>query len=187
VRYDVGMRRAVEYLQSLRHRRMAFVGHHTGLAPLQQRKQTFADTMRRYAADADYATAENADTPHGGRQATATLLDSGFKPTAILCVNDFMAIGVLRELRERGLRVPEDVSVTGFDNITLSEFTVPPLTTLDIPRWRIGRVCFEALVNHGGSARFSADTVIEPELVLRGSTGLAPAARNGNPERRRKR
>lgn len=186
VRYEVGMRRAIEYLQSLRHRRMAFVGHHAGLTPLQERKQTFIDAMQRYASAAEYATAEHEDTPQGGRQATAALLDSGFRPTAILCVNDFMAIGVLRELRERGLRVPEDVSVTGFDNITLSEFTVPALTTLDIPRWRIGRMSFEALVNHSGAARFAPDTVIEPELVLRGSTGPAPAMRNGRPKNRRR-
>lgn len=177
VRYEVGMRRAVEYLQSLGHRRMAFVGHHAGLAPLQERKRTFIETMERYASDAEYATAESEDTPQGGRQATATLLDSGFHPTAILCVNDFMAIGVLRELRERGLRVPQDISVTGFDNILLSEYTVPALTTLDIPRWRIGRICLEALIRDPELARFAPDTVIEPELVLRGSTGAAPQSR----------
>ncbi len=186
VRYEVGMRRAIEYLRSLRHQRMAFVGHHAGLTPLQERKQTFVDTMQRYASEAEYAAAEHEDTPQGGRQAAATLLDSGFRPTAILCVNDFMAIGVLRELRERGLRVPEDVSVTGFDNITLSEFTVPALTTLDIPRWRIGRLTFDALLSHSAAARFATDTIIEPELVLRGSTGPAPALRNGNPRSRRK-
>jgi DNA-binding LacI/PurR family transcriptional regulator len=177
VRYEVGMRRAVEYLQSLGHRRMAFVGHHAGLAPLQERKRTFIETMQRYASEAEYATAENEDTPQGGRRAAATLLDSGFQPTAILCVNDFMAIGVLRELRERGLRVPQDVSVTGFDNILLSEYTVPALTTLDIPRWRIGRICLEALIRDRELARFAPDTVIEPELVLRGSTGAAPVGR----------
>lgn len=184
VRYDIGMRRAVEYLRSLGHQRMAFVGHHARLGPLRERMQTFIDTMRLCAPHAEFVTAEHEDTLHGGRQAATNLLNSDFAPTAILCANDFMALGVLRALRERGLRVPEDVSVTGFDNITLSEFAVPPLTTLDVPRWRIGRLCFEALVNHRGAARIPTDTVIEPELVLRGSTGLAPATNRKHAKRR---
>ncbi|MDZ7637805.1 MAG: LacI family DNA-binding transcriptional regulator [Bryobacterales bacterium] len=174
VRYEVGMRRAIEYLRSLGHRRMAFVGHHAGLVPLQERRRTFIETMQLYASDAEFTTAEQEDTPQGGRQAVAQLLNSGFKPTAILCVNDFMAIGALRGLRERGLRVPQDVSVTGFDNIVLSEYTVPALTTLDIPRWRIGRICVEALMRDPTQSRFTPETLIEPELVLRGSTGMAP-------------
>jgi len=55
---------------------------------------------------------------------------SGEQPTAIVCVNDIMAVGALRELRERGIRVPQDVSVTGFDNVKLSEFCYPALTTV---------------------------------------------------------
>jgi len=55
-------------------------------------------------------------------------LESGFKPTAVIAVNDFMAFGVLRELRETGLRVPEDVSVIGYDNIRLSAFVYPPIS-----------------------------------------------------------
>jgi len=57
-----------------------------------------------------------------------------------------MAVGVLRELREHGLRIPQDVSVTGFDNIKLSEFSFPPLTTVHIPRQQIGHMAFECLV-----------------------------------------
>ncbi len=176
VNYRLGMRRAVEHLHALGHRRMGFVGHHVGLSPLQERKRTFTDTMERYASGAAFACSESEDTPQGGRIAAAALLDTGFQPTAILCVNDFMAIGVLRELRERGLRVPEDISVTGFDNIVLSEYAVPSLTTLDVPRWRIGRLCFDALVKGDPAKHYKPDTVVEPELVLRGSTGVAAVA-----------
>jgi len=79
-------------------------------------------------------TAADADTLEGGRQATRTLLATGFTPTAISsAVNDVTAVGALRELRERGLRVPKDVSVTGFDNLKLSEFCYPALTTVHYP------------------------------------------------------
>lgn len=177
VRYEVGVKRTVEYLYSLGHRRMAFAGHHAGLSPLQVRRKTFLDTMETYADQVSHTTVETTDSPSGGRQAVRLLLDRGFTPSAILCVNDYMAIGVLRELEERGLRVPQDVSVTGFDNIELSEFTHPTLTTVDIPRRVIGQMAFDALVLEAPAEQaFGAEIVIEPELVVRQSTGPARQA-----------
>ena len=111
---------------------------------------------------------------YGGRQAARTLLASGFEPTAIVCEDDLMAAGALRELRERGLRVPQDVSVTGFDNIQLSEFCYPSLTTVHIPRERIGRMICDCLVPGPDSPTARApEIVIDPEFVLRDSTGPA--------------
>ena len=78
--------------------------------------------------------------------ATRSLLASGYEPTAIICVNDIMAVGALRELRERGIRVPQDMSVTGFDNVKLSEFSYPALTTVHIPRERIGHIICDRLI-----------------------------------------
>jgi DNA-binding LacI/PurR family transcriptional regulator len=174
VRYELGMHRVVQYLHSLGHRRMAFVGHHTALSPLQVRKHAFLESVKQYGSDVECQTALGTDGPMGGMQATRELLDSGFQPTAIVCVNDYMAIGVLRELRARGLSVPGDVSVTGFDNIELSEFTNPALTTLNIPRSAIGKMAFESLVRPEGFAAPPSEVLIDPELVLRDSTGAAP-------------
>src|SRR5208283_869668 len=84
--------------------------------------------------------------PRGGRRAARVLLTSGFGPTALICVNDVTAVGALRELRERGVRVPQDMSVTGFDNVSLSEFCYPPLTTVHIPRERIGHIISHCLI-----------------------------------------
>lgn len=178
VRYQKTMEKIVEYLHSLGHRRMGFVGHHTGLDPLMERKRAFLETMERFAGDVEYATAADRDGPLGGQQATRQLFSSGFRPTAIICVNDFMAIGVLKELRELGLSVPRDVSVTGYDNINLSQFTFPPLTTVNIPRERIGHLAFQSLVpDHGDeSPAGGREIVIEPELVIRESTGPAPSS-----------
>jgi LacI family transcriptional regulator len=178
VRYERGMQRVVEYLHSIGHRRMAFVGHHTELDPLQERKRSFLESMKRYAGEVEHAIATDRDGPAGGQQATRQLLASGFKPTAIICVNDFMALGVMKELKEHGLAVPQDVSVTGYDNISLSEFAFPPLTTVNIPREMIGRLAFSALVpennNNGGSHEQGREYLIDPELVIRESTGPAP-------------
>jgi DNA-binding LacI/PurR family transcriptional regulator len=83
-----------------------------------------------------------------------------------------MAVGALRELRARGLRVPEDVSVTGFDNVTLAQFAVPALTTVHIPREQIGRTICACLMRDDVARE--QEFVVEPELVVRDSTGPAP-------------
>lgn len=175
VNYQKGVQKAVEYLHSLGHRRIAFIGHHISLEPLLDRKKSFVETMKRYAGEVEFTTVADRDSPAGGQQATHQLLASGFRPTAIICVNDFMALGVMKELREQGWRVPEDVSVTGYDNISLAEYAYPPLTTLNIPRERIGHLVFEALVPDKEESRvLGREFLIDPELVIRESTGPAP-------------
>jgi LacI family transcriptional regulator len=174
VNYRKGIQKVAEYLYDLGHRRMAFVGHHAGLGPTGDRKTAFIETMERFPAGVEFRTAADADGLEGGRQAARELLDSGFHPTAIICVNDFMAVGVLRELRERGLRVPEDISVTGFDNIKLSEFCYPALTTVHIPRERIGHLVFESLAPQDEQrANPGREVLIDAEFVVRESTGPA--------------
>jgi DNA-binding LacI/PurR family transcriptional regulator len=130
--------------------------------------------MKRYAGEVEYSTAADRDGPVGGQQATRHLLATGFKPTAVICVNDFMALGVMKELREQGFSLPGDVSVTGYDNISLSEFAHPPLTTVNIPREKIGHMAFAALVpEHGDAQVRGSEILIDPELVIRESTGPA--------------
>ncbi len=169
LRYEKAMQRTVEYLYSLGHRRMAFVGHHGALDPLRERENSFKATVAKFP-DAKATTASGGDSPDGGRQAMQQLLKSDFRPTAVMCVNDFMAVGVLREIREAGLRTPDDISVTGFDNIELSEYLYPALTTVNIPRQRIGQLIFHALAPQEGAEAIRRPIVIEPELVLRDST-----------------
>ncbi len=156
------------------HKKIAFVGHHTTLGPLSDRKLTFVDVMKRYSPEVQFTTVADSDDYAGGRRARQQLFASDFRPTAILCVNDFMAVGVLRQLRDMGIDVPGEVSVTGFDNITLSEFVFPALTTLHIPRDQIGRQIFASLTAPTQTAKPQQEIVITPELVVRESTGRAP-------------
>lgn len=175
VRYEVGMERMVRYLYSLGHRRMGFVGHHTNLSPLQVRKKVFLKTLEQYGGEVECRTALAADGPAGGAHAVRELLATGFRPTAIVCVNDFMAIGVLRELRAQGFSIPGDISVSGFDNVELSEYTHPLLTTINIPRREIGKMAVDALLARQEGPNQYSEVVIEPELVLRDSVGPPPA------------
>jgi DNA-binding LacI/PurR family transcriptional regulator len=175
VDYRKGVSKMVEYLHDLGHTQIGFIGHHGSLAPINERRNTFLEAVARWGAES--LTMEGADGPQGGRQAVREMLQSGFRPTAIICVNDFMALGVLHELHSEGIRVPRDVSVTGFDNIGLAEFCSPPLTTVHIPRDQIGQMSFELLASGEKKLRTEGRGVlITPELVIRESTG--PAARH---------
>lgn len=174
VNYAKGIERVVNYLHELGHGRMAFISHHRNLAPLSTRERAFRETVERFSPVIEWKIAANVDGVDGGREAAREILSSGFNPTAIICVNDLMALGVLHELREAGLRVPQDVSVTGFDNIKLAEIASPSLTTLHIPRDYIGHLMFQILADASSEPEKSGrEMLINPELVVRGSTGAA--------------
>jgi LacI family transcriptional regulator len=174
VNYRRGMEKLIGYLYSLGHRRLGFVGHHAMLGPIHERATVVLEAVSRYL-DVTVDTRADVDSPEGGRRATRALLSANPKLTAIVCVNDFMAIGASREIRERGLRIPEDISVTGFDNVNLAQFCYPALTTVHIPRDEIGQSICEALLS-GEKTEVEHEIVVDPELVLRDSTGLARRA-----------
>ncbi|MBV9181889.1 MAG: LacI family DNA-binding transcriptional regulator [Acidobacteria bacterium] len=173
--YRKGMEKVVEYLHVLGHRnRIAWVGHHVDFAPLSERRNALADAFRKLSPEAEVRTFIGEDHLEGGWRITREMLYTGFKPTAIVCANDFMAIGVLRALREEGLSVPRDVSVTGVDNIRMSEFCYPALTTVHVPRDRIGHIAFEKLTSGMDTpTTVGTEILIDPDLVLRESTGPA--------------
>ena len=171
VDYRSGMDTLASYLYSLGHRKIACLGHHASLGPIRERLQAMSAAAGRYR-DLVVETVADADTLEGGRRAARAALDRVADVTALVCVNDVMAIGALRELQRRGCRVPEDVSVTGFDNVTLAQFAVPALTTMHVPRDEIGRTICECLLSDD-AAPASREFIIEPELVVRDSTGPA--------------
>jgi DNA-binding LacI/PurR family transcriptional regulator len=175
VDYASGMSKLTSYLYSLGHRRLGFLAHHATLGPVNERQKSVVAAARRHRG-VEVATAADADTLEGGRRAARALLDAHPRVTAVVCVNDLMAVGAMRELRTRGRRVPEDVSVTGFDNITLAQFCQPALTTVHIPSDTIGETVCDFLMNPGKSP-LPHEFVIDPELVLRESTGPASSSR----------
>ena len=103
------------------------------------------------------------------------LLDAGC--TAIICGSDLMALGVVRAARSRGLRVPQDLSVVGYDDSALIPFTDPPLTTIRQPVAAMCQAAVTTLVAEiGGAAVPRSDLLFVPELIVRGSTAAAPPA-----------
>jgi LacI family transcriptional regulator len=110
----------------------------------------------------------------GGFQAMSRIFDGRPLPTAVLCSNDLTAIGGLRAIRRHNLRVPEDISVVGFDDIALAEFTEPPLTTVRLPRQELAGKTFAALLaSLTDTCRVGVEYSIAPELVVRESTAQA--------------
>jgi DNA-binding LacI/PurR family transcriptional regulator len=111
----------------------------------------------------------------GGRLAARELLSRSPLPTAIMATNDMMAFGVLHECRAAGLRVPEDVSLVGFDDVAFASISQPALTTVCLPRTELGRLAVEALlatIEH--PQRKGVELRVPTFLVERGST--APVA-----------
>ena len=169
VNYRRGMEKLTDYLYSLGHRQLGFVGHHALLGPINERVNVVLESAARYP-DVQVHTAADIDSLEGGRRAARTLLAASPETTAIICVNDFMAVGAMRELRDRGMRVPEDMSVTGFDNVKLAQFCYPALTSVHIPRDQIGQIICDALLP-GDNAVLEHEFRIDPDLVVRDSTG----------------
>lgn len=173
--YRRGIEKVADYLYVLGHKkRIAWVGHHIAFNPLRERRDALVDAYKRLAPAAEVRTFIGEDTLEGGWRITREMLSNGFRPSAIVCANDFMAVGVLRALREEGLSVPGDVSVTGVDNIKISEYCYPALTTVHVPRDRIGHIAFEKLMaGMEKAAPTGSEILIEPDLVVRESTSAA--------------
>jgi DNA-binding LacI/PurR family transcriptional regulator len=110
-----------------------------------------------------------------GQAAATRLLKAGV--TAIVCASDPMALGAVRAVRRAGLRVPQDVSIVGYDDSALMNCTEPPLTTVRQPIEPMGRTIIELLLRQISSdSAISDELFFEPELVVRGSTGPAPVS-----------
>lgn len=169
---NAGVGRVVaEHLLQLGHRRIGVAAGPATLTTVHDRLQGILAALR--AADYPDPPVVHAEFSRaGGRVAAAALLDSDEPPTAILALNDTMAIGALSVLREHGLATPDQVSVTGVGDILLAQDLAPALTTIRLPMARMGELAAElALTERGADPRSVA---IEHELVVRASSGAAP-------------
>jgi DNA-binding LacI/PurR family transcriptional regulator len=124
----------------------------------------------------------------GGYRAAGRLLDRAPELTAIFAHNDYMAIGAVRAVHDRGLRVPEDVSIIGCDDIDLAGFVSPALTTVQIPFEALGAAAVRMLLDQSDPGRHNGlDSPAPPldllrgELIVRRTTGPAPVATSRDP------
>jgi len=147
VDFETGIRTAADHLVELGHRRLAHVSGPLHLRTAQVRRDTFMEGLAAHGIDpTEVLVVEGNFRVEGGRQALAELLSAPERPTAVFAGNDLMALGILWAARDRGLRVPEDLSVIGLDDIELSAEVSPSLTTVALPRHEIGEMAMHMLL-----------------------------------------
>ncbi|MFJ4716741.1 LacI family DNA-binding transcriptional regulator [Streptomyces sp. NPDC088785] len=166
-------RMAVRHLVDLGHERIGLAIGPTRFVPSRRKAEGFVAALHamlgRPREEAEQLVQRTLFTVEGGHAAGGALLDLGC--TGIVCGSDPMALGVIRAVRERGLDVPRDVSVTGFDDSPLIPFTDPPLTTVRQPVQAMATAAVGALLEEiGGTPVQRTEFVFQPELVVRGST-----------------
>ena len=187
-----GMELAIDHLVSLGHRQIALINGDPRIQTARMRQAGFEAALRKHGLVAA-AMSEGVFSVESGRAQALDLIRSGIRVTAICAANDVMALGVLEGIKEAGLRVPENVSVTGFNDIAYARFTSPSLTTVNVPYRVMGaeaaRLILDRLVDRAIRAR---QIFVTPRLVARESTtpiqststtaGVWPTVeRGGNP------
>ncbi|WP_380281357.1 LacI family DNA-binding transcriptional regulator [Kitasatospora purpeofusca] len=165
---------AVQHLAELGHERIGLAVGQQRYVPVLRKIEGFTAAMREVLGRTREEAAELVHhtlfSVEGGHAAAGALLDKGC--TAIVCGSDMMALGAIRAVRQRGLTVPQDVSVVGFDDSPLIAFTEPPLTTVRQPVEAMATAAVDALLEEvGGNAAQRGEFMFQPELVMRGSTG----------------
>lgn len=170
--YGNGVRQAVDHLGDLGHRRIAFISGPLELHSARTRLHAFREAMRARGLDPEKKLIrEGTHTAEGGREAMSALLRLSKRPTAVISSNDWTAIGALNAAAAAGLRVPQDISLVGFDDIPLASYTNPPLTTVRMSAADVGTVAFRALFGLISGERIEGDVYqIPTQLVARGSS-----------------
>jgi LacI family transcriptional regulator len=171
-----GVRFAVEHLVGLGHTRIAHLGGPQDVSTGRQRREGFEKAMAAANLDASLIRTGRAFTEPEGARLCEELLTDGEDVTAIVAGNDLMALGCYDVFAERGIDCPGDISVAGFNDMPFADRFAPPLTTVRIPHYEIGVAAAQLLLDilqgdHAGPT----EIVLEPLLVVRGSTGTPRA------------
>lgn len=172
VDYHHGIRQGVQHLAALGHRSIGFVAGPQRLHSAQSRLSAFKKALQECGIRVEQKFIIEGDhTIEGGMISAEQLTTQKNPPTAVMCSNDMLAIGVLHKLSRSGLRVPDDISIIGFDDIQLASMMIPPLTSIQMSRSDLALGAVSALRGHleGTPQR---EYKIDTRLVVRESTGF---------------
>lgn len=173
-----GMHKGLSYLYRLGHRRIALISGHKGAAVTKERLSAYKEFMQAKKIYDSKLIFVADFTQDGGHQAGEKIAALDNPPTAILSMSDLMAIGALEALQTHGFKIPGDISIIGYDNIDMTTFTRPPLTSIDQDGYDMGRSSVQLTLNKlgedveffEGAEKVSENKiVIKPKLVVRES------------------
>src|SRR5450631_1454324 len=178
---EAGVRMALEHLLALGHRKIAFMQGQPRSSDSEERWKGVCKVAQELGLEMDTDLIVHLEfddpSPQLGYPYAKQLLARKKPFTALFAYNDISAIGAIRAIQEQGLRVPQDVSVMGFDDIPGAAFHTPSLTTVRQPLNRMGEVAAQSLLERiEGATDYPSEIAIEPELVVRESTAKAPAS-----------
>jgi DNA-binding LacI/PurR family transcriptional regulator len=171
---------AIRFLVQLGHRRIAYIGDRQGYDSNTLRRDGYRAALGSLgiAYDANLVVEGDSDA-EGGMRAMERLLSLSECPTAVFCFNDMTALGALAALHQRQLRVPQEMSVVGFDDLPIAAYTQPPLTTVRQPRGQIGRIAAETLFTLLAGTKTDRVRALRGELIVRESTAPPASAGGG--------
>ncbi len=171
----VGSRLVTDYLIGLGHRKIGYLGDRFGYQSDTERFAGYREALDRHGLPfLPEFFVEGDGKAEGGLAGAEELLSRPEPPTAIVCYNDMTAMGALRAAYRRGVRVPADLSVTGFDDLAIASFFTPPLTTVRQPMRQMGRLATETLLSLMAHRAAGATVRVPAELVVRESTAPPP-------------
>lgn len=168
-----GITMLMEHLISKGHKRIGFIGetNRDGLLLNERRYDTYCEMMAQHGLPIDASHVIEAHLSlAGGYRAMLDRLQKGDHASAYICANDITAIGVMRAVREAGLRVPEDISIVAFDDIEMCSYVNPPLTTIQTPRKAMGQMSVRTLIDQLGPDAIPVRTFLPMALIERGSS-----------------
>jgi len=163
-------RSAIQYLLKLGHRRIAYIGDRFGYSSDSERLSGYRSMLEEAGiAFAPELVVHGNGKAEGGVESMKRLLELPGLPTAVFCYNDMTAVGALRAIRNHGLRVPGDISLVGFDDLFLAQYTDPPLTTVRQPKHDMGRLAMQVLLKLLTGADTEQKIKVPGELIIRES------------------
>jgi LacI family transcriptional regulator len=171
-----GISQLVEYLTGLGHRHIGLLGGSDHITVTRDRQLAFRETMARFGHEvrADWMITDGFSIESGVR-VLETLLEQAERPTAVVCINDLVALGVLKAARHHRVSVPRELSIVGFDDVYLAEVATPELTTVSHDYPTLGRAVVETMISHIEGEVVPDAVSIAMHLVVRNS--CAPVAR----------
>jgi len=172
--YENGAYQATKYLVDLGHERIALINGPVSAQPSWWREKGFLRALKESEKEAEENLLSfNSPTVEGGYVAALKLLSIDNPPTAIFAYNDLVALGAMKAIREKNLLIAKDISLVGYDDIFLSAYLDPPLTTVSQPKYMMGKLAADLLFRLINGEKIKNNQIsFKPELIIRSSCGV---------------